>query len=59
VFPVRYELDWYILFIRSSVFKSEWEESEGSQSRQTVECGLEPRGTRNLESLYWRGPAAI
>jgi hypothetical protein len=35
----------------------EW--SEGSHSRQTVKYGLESRGTRNQESLCWRGPAAI
>jgi hypothetical protein len=30
-----------------------------SQSRQTVIWGHETRGTRNQESLCWRGPAAI
>jgi hypothetical protein len=33
--------------------------SEGSQTRQTVKYGHDPRGTRNQESLCWRGPAAI
>jgi hypothetical protein len=35
----------------------EW--SQGSQSRQRVTYGNESRGTRNQESLYWRGPATI
>jgi hypothetical protein len=33
--------------------------SKGSQSHQRVKCGHESRGTRNQESPYWRGPAAI
>jgi hypothetical protein len=33
--------------------------SEGSQSCQAVKYGNESRGTRNRDSLWWRGPAAI
>jgi hypothetical protein len=33
--------------------------SEGFQSRQTVNYGRESRGSRNQESLCWRGPATI
>jgi hypothetical protein len=33
--------------------------AEGSQGRQTVKYGHESRGTRNQESLCWRGPVAI
>jgi hypothetical protein len=33
--------------------------SEGSQSRQTVKYSHDSRGTRNQDSLCWRGSAAI
>jgi hypothetical protein len=38
VFPVRYELFIYILFIINLIFKNSLC-SEGSYSRQTVKCG--------------------
>jgi hypothetical protein len=34
-------------------------ESEGSQTHQRVKYDHEFGGTRNQESLCWRGPAAI
>jgi hypothetical protein len=49
VFPVRYELK-FVYYL---------DDYEGSHSHQRVKCGHESRGTRNQESLYWRGPAAI
>jgi hypothetical protein len=33
--------------------------SEGPQNRLTVKYGHESRGSRNRESLCWRGPIAI
>jgi hypothetical protein len=44
MFPLRYELDLYILFTRNSGLKR-------SQSRQTVKYGRESRGTRTSCNL--------
>jgi hypothetical protein len=73
VFPVRYELSFYILIIRYSVFKTCVEagsntstvtlrvvggDEKGSLKSETVEYGHETKGTRTQEELRWRGPVA-
>jgi hypothetical protein len=57
MFPVRYELNVYILCIINQSLRAS--DSEGSQSRQRVKYFHESRGTRNQRSLCWRGPAEI
>jgi hypothetical protein len=48
-------LDW----AGQNIFSQLLSESEGSQSRQTVEYRHESRGTRNQKSQCWRGPTAL
>jgi hypothetical protein len=74
VFPVRYELNFYINFLRYSVFKDTRVEAGSNTSTEilravggdekrslkseTVEYGYESKGTRTQERLRWRLPAA-